>query len=81
MENIYIPLSVIPKDADENDPTVPRRNPLEFLAPGTRHVVLGDPGSGKTTLLKFPSPSLGSPAAAATLLEQGARQERSLRIR
>jgi hypothetical protein len=53
MENIYIPLSVIPNDADENDSNVPRRNPLEFLAPGTRHVVLGDPGSGKTTLLRF----------------------------
>ena len=53
MENIYIPLAVVPNDADENDPSVPRRNPLEFLAPGTRHVVLGDPGSGKTTLLRF----------------------------
>ena len=53
MENIYIPLSVIPNGADENDLAVSRRNPVEFLAPGTRHVVLGDPGSGKTTLLRF----------------------------
>jgi hypothetical protein len=53
MENIYIPLSVIANGADENAPDVARRDPLEFLAPGTRHVVLGDPGSGKTTLLRF----------------------------
>lgn len=53
MEKIYIPLSVIPNEADENEPNVSRRNPLEFLAPGERHIILGDPGSGKTTLLKF----------------------------
>jgi hypothetical protein len=53
MENIYIPLSVIPNDANENDPEVPRRNPIDFLTPGMRHVILGDPGAGKTTLLKF----------------------------
>ena len=53
MERIYIPLSVIPNDADENDPNVARHDPAQFLAPGSRHVVLGDPGSGKTTLLRF----------------------------
>jgi hypothetical protein len=53
MENIYIPLRIIGNGADENDPNVPRRNSLELLVPGTRHVVLGDPGSGKTTLLRF----------------------------
>jgi len=31
MEDIYIRLSVISNDADENAPDVPRRNPLEFL--------------------------------------------------
>ncbi|HWQ42604.1 MAG TPA: NACHT domain-containing protein, partial [Desulfosporosinus sp.] len=53
MEDIYIPLSVIPNDSDELDHTVPRQNPLELLSPGTRHIILGDPGSGKTTLLRF----------------------------
>ncbi len=53
MENIYIPLTVVSNDANENDPNVHRRNPIELLAPGNRHVLLGDPGAGKTTLLRF----------------------------
>lgn len=53
MENIYIPLSALPEGADESDPNTVRVNPLDFLAPGSRQVVLGDPGSGKSTLLKF----------------------------
>lgn len=50
IEDIYIPVSAVPiagKDTDE------RVNPLEFLEPGRKQVVLGDPGSGKSTLLKF----------------------------
>ncbi len=43
MENIYIPLAVIANGADDNDPNVPRRDPIELLAPGLNHVVLGDP--------------------------------------
>ncbi len=38
------PMSPIPR---------PRVDPLRLLAPGERHVILGDPGSGKSTLLKF----------------------------
>jgi hypothetical protein len=53
MENIYIPLSLIPNGADEDSPDVLRRDPLTCRMPGTRHVILGDPGSGKTTLLRF----------------------------
>jgi hypothetical protein len=53
IEQIYIPLSAIANDADENDPNTPRRDPVDFLALGSCHVILGDPGSGKTTLLKF----------------------------
>ncbi len=53
MENIYIPLTVIPNQADENDPNVQRYNPVDCLKPASCHVILGDPGSGKTTLLRF----------------------------
>ena len=53
MEHIYIPLAVVPNDGDDEDPNLARRDPLEFLEPGSHTVVLGDPGSGKTTLLKF----------------------------
>jgi hypothetical protein len=53
MEHIYIPLTAVPEQADENDPKISRINPLSFLKPGARHVVLGDPGSGKSTMQKF----------------------------
>ncbi len=46
MEHIYIPLSVVPSASDERDPNVQHTDPVEFLAPGARHVILGDPGSG-----------------------------------
>ncbi|MGC1121163.1 MAG: NACHT domain-containing protein [Candidatus Methanofastidiosia archaeon] len=52
MEDIYIPLTVVPEGADEKT-TSSRINPLSFLRPGVRTVILGDPGSGKSTLLKF----------------------------
>ncbi len=53
MEHIYIPLSAIQGNADDRDADTPRTNPLEFLRPGAKHVILGDPGSGKSTLLRF----------------------------
>jgi len=53
MEQIYIPLTAVPAATDESDSNVPRTNPLTFLKPGARHVVLGDPGSGKSTMLRF----------------------------
>ncbi len=53
MEHIYIPLHAIPEGEVENDETSTRINPLSFLTPGAKTVVLGDPGSGKSTLLKF----------------------------
>jgi NACHT domain len=53
MEHIYIPLSVIPETQNEQDTHVNYINPLSFLLPGSRHVLLGDPGSGKSTLLRF----------------------------
>lgn len=51
MEHIYIPLGLLPEGATEEQSE--RTNPLTLLAPGSRHVVLGDPGSGKSTLLRF----------------------------
>ena len=53
MECIYIPLTVVPAASDEQDSSVRRTNPVEFLTPGARHVILGDPGTGKSTLLRF----------------------------
>lgn len=54
MEQIYIPLSLIPNSADENDGSNGNRyNPVALLKPGSQHVVLGDPGSGKTILMHF----------------------------
>lgn len=53
MEHIYIPLHAIPEGEVENDETSTRINPLSFLTPGAKTIVLGDPGSGKSTLLKF----------------------------
>ncbi|HEX8652002.1 MAG TPA: NACHT domain-containing protein [Pyrinomonadaceae bacterium] len=53
MEHIYIPLTVMPEASDEQNANVTRTNPLTFLTPGSRRVILGDPGSGKSTLLRF----------------------------
>ncbi|MCY2986465.1 MAG: NACHT domain-containing protein, partial [Planctomycetota bacterium] len=53
IEHIYIPLAAVPDTANPDDPNLPRTDPLRFLAPGGRHVVLGDPGSGKSTMLRF----------------------------
>ncbi len=53
IEDIYIPLAVLPAEANEVDPEIGPINPLSFLGPGTWRVVLGDPGSGKSTLLRF----------------------------
>ncbi len=53
MEAIYIPLRIVGEAADEAKPDTPRTDPLRLLAPGERHVILGDPGAGKSTLLRF----------------------------
>lgn len=53
MEHIYIPLTVMPEGADDQDPNTPRINPRTLLGQNARRVVLGDPGSGKSTLLRF----------------------------
>ena len=52
MEHIYIPLSVVPEGASSSDEQAPRVNPMNLLAAGQQHVILGDPGSGKSTLLR-----------------------------
>ncbi|MDJ0661945.1 MAG: NACHT domain-containing protein [Crocosphaera sp.] len=52
MENIYIPLTVVPEAASKED-KASRIDPLSLLTLGKRNVILGDPGSGKSTLLKF----------------------------
>jgi energy-coupling factor transporter ATP-binding protein EcfA2 len=53
MEHIYIPLRVLLEAQIEQSIDVYYRNPLSFLSPGSRYVILGDPGSGKSTLLRF----------------------------
>jgi hypothetical protein len=53
IQDIYIPLTILPESADPSDTSYPRENPLHLLEPGSRHVVLGDPGSGKSTLVRF----------------------------
>jgi energy-coupling factor transporter ATP-binding protein EcfA2 len=53
IEAIYIPLRIVGEAADEAKPETPRTDPLQLLARGERHVLLGDPGSGKSTLLRF----------------------------
>ncbi|TQK02787.1 NACHT domain-containing NTPase [Herbaspirillum sp. SJZ107] len=53
IEDIYIPVSVLPYLDSGISLKTARTNPLSLLAPGARHVILGDPGSGKSTLLKF----------------------------
>jgi hypothetical protein len=53
IQEIYIPLTIMPDGVDPADPSHLRTDPLRLLEPGGRHVVLGDPGSGKSTLLRF----------------------------
>ncbi|WP_223489012.1 NACHT domain-containing protein [Pseudomonas sp. A-RE-19] len=53
LEKIYIPLSVVPERSVEETEDTPRMNPLVFLKPGAKNIILGDPGSGKSTLLGF----------------------------
>lgn len=53
MEQIYIPLETVAEGTREDDEDATRISPLEFLAPGERTVILGDPGSGKSTILRF----------------------------
>lgn len=53
LEDIYIPLSVVPERSPEETELTPRSSPTTFLAPGAKTVILGDPGSGKSTLLAF----------------------------
>lgn len=53
LENIYIPLSVVPERAPEESDDTPREDPTTFLTPGSKTIILGDPGSGKSTLLSF----------------------------
>jgi hypothetical protein len=53
MEHIYIPLAAAPDAGVAVDEGAPLSNPLEFLTPGVKHVVLGDPGSGKSTMVRF----------------------------
>lgn len=53
LEKIYIPLSVVAERAPEETEDTPRINPLIFLKPGSKNIILGDPGSGKSTLVGF----------------------------
>jgi len=53
MDQIYIPLRVVPEGAVEADAQGTRADPASLLTPGACHVILGDPGSGKSTLLRF----------------------------
>lgn len=50
MEQIYIPLRLVAEGASDDSTGY---NPLQFIEPGDRRVVLGDPGSGKSTLFSF----------------------------
>ena len=59
MEDIYIPLDVLPEGIREDGA---RRKPFDLLLKGARAVVLGDPGSGKSTLLRFLALAGQSPA-------------------
>lgn len=53
IEKIYIPLSVIAENSADQEVKAKVIDPLRFLVPGNKTVILGDPGSGKTTLLRF----------------------------
>ena len=77
IEDIYIPLRIISEGAVENDHQTTRTDPLDLLAPGGCHVILGDPGSGKSTLLRF----LGLAGNQPKLIERfGAQQDERLPI-
>ncbi|QNF34844.1 NACHT domain-containing protein [Adhaeribacter swui] len=53
MENIYIPVKLIPEAADDHSGNNIFMDPVYLLNPGAKSVILGDPGSGKSTLLRF----------------------------
>lgn len=53
LEEIYIPLSVVPERSIEEGEDTARINPYVFLKPGSKNIILGDPGSGKSTLMCF----------------------------
>jgi energy-coupling factor transporter ATP-binding protein EcfA2 len=54
MEDIYIPLSIVPAGPEsQRTQSATRITPLARMSPGNLSVFLGDPGSGKSTLLKF----------------------------
>lgn len=53
LEHIYVPLAAVAEDANDENEDAPRSNPLDFLTPGTKHIIIGDPGSGKSTLLSY----------------------------
>lgn len=53
LEDIYISLSVVSEKSEEEDDFTPRVNPISFLSPGSKTVILGDPGAGKSTLVSF----------------------------
>ena len=53
ISDIYIPLTTVAEGTEPTDQVSPRTNPLDFLSPGRRSMILGDPGSGKSTLLRF----------------------------
>jgi NACHT domain len=52
MQDIYIPLSVLPEPSGDKGRSN-RIDPTTLLVPGRRQVILGDPGTGKSTLLRF----------------------------
>jgi hypothetical protein len=77
MEKIYIPLRVVPEGASDEGPESAQTDPLSLLAPGARHVILGDPGSGKSTLLRF----LALAGVKSQLLQRyGSRQDDRLPV-
>ena len=51
IENIYIPLSVVPEAGKDTDSRISPPTLVQRF--GSKTVILGDPGSGKSTLLKF----------------------------
>jgi hypothetical protein len=53
LEQIYIPLSLLPEESSPENDDTPRIRPTRFLEPNSKIVILGDPGSGKSTLISF----------------------------